>query len=308
MAEDARSKPGIFFEHCYEGIWYPNIVLDSSIEALRSFEVRSDDVWVVTFPKSGTHWMIEIVSLILNDGYPGKVNRTLHSSAAEMINMDQTFPRTLDELDTVKMDMTPFLKTIEEAPSPRVILTHLRLNRLPKDLMKKTKAVYLVRNPKDVMTSWYNFLSHMDFMPMTWEENFQQFLAGEMEWGSWPDHVKDFWDIREEENLLFVHYEDILKDPTLGIAAIAEHIGRPLSKEALQRVVESSTMSEMKATYRKMAESGLFYLTKASGLLPFLNKGQVAQWKSRFSVAENEIFDEWYRREMAGTNIPISFE
>ncbi|XP_071493716.1 sulfotransferase 1C4-like [Diadema antillarum] len=308
MADESRSKPGIVFEHCYEGIWYPNVVLDSSIEAIRSFEVRSDDVWVLTFPKSGTHWMIEIVSLILTDGYPGMVNRTLHSSGAEMINMDQTFPRTLDEMDTVKMDMTPFLKTIEKAPSPRVILTHLRLNRLPKDLIKKAKVVYLVRNPKDVTTSWYNFFSSSEFVRINWEKNFRQFLAGEMTWGSWPEHVKEFWDIREENNLLFVYYEDLLKDPMSGIAAIAEHIERPLSEEVLQRVIRSSTMSEMKATYRNMAESGSFYLTKAFGLLPFLNKGQVAQWKSRFTVAENEIFDEWYRREMAGTNIPISFE
>ena len=45
--------PYIFGSHVLDGIRYNNFVLDSSIEGLKNFEVRPDDIWIVTYPKSG---------------------------------------------------------------------------------------------------------------------------------------------------------------------------------------------------------------------------------------------------------------
>ncbi|XP_071511568.1 sulfotransferase 1C4-like [Diadema antillarum] len=305
-AQSSQSPPEAIFKHCHDGIWYPSVVLKSSIEGLRSFEVRPDDVWVITFPKSGTHWIIEIVALILNEGYPEKVDRTLLSSAAEMINMEQKFPTKKEDL--ANLDMSPFLDVIDKAPSPRVILTHIRLNRMPRDMLKKAKAIYCVRNPKDITMSWFNFYSVSKIVGLKWEDNFEQFLQGKMYWGSWPAHVKEALDSRGEKNLLIVQYEELLRDPMTGVRNIAEHIGRPLSDEVLERVVMNSSLSEMKETYHKLAESGRENLTRGPGLNSFLNKGKIGQWKTRFTVAQNEIFDEWYQKEMAGTNFNISFE
>lgn len=36
--------------------------------------------------------------------------------------------------------------------------------------------------------------------------------------------------------------------------------------------------------------------------------GQVGDWKSHFTVAQNEMFDKIYQREMAGTDLEIKFE
>ncbi|XP_071482491.1 sulfotransferase 1C2-like [Diadema antillarum] len=98
------------------------------------------------------------------------------------------------------------------------------------------------------------------------------------------------------------------QDPMTGVRNIAEHIGRPLSDEVLERVVTNSTLSQMKKTYHKLAESGRENLTRGPTANSFLNKGKIGQWKTRFTVAQNEIFDEWYQKEMAGTNFNISFE
>ena len=37
----------------------------------------------------GTHWLLEIVGLILTDGYPEKMDRRLYGSCAEMIDISQ---------------------------------------------------------------------------------------------------------------------------------------------------------------------------------------------------------------------------
>nr|KAG5713284.1 hypothetical protein BaRGS_007811 [Batillaria attramentaria] len=47
-------------------------------------------------------------------------------------------------------------KEMDELPSPRVLNTHLWFTQLPEDVtQKKTKLVFLCRNPKDVCVSWY---------------------------------------------------------------------------------------------------------------------------------------------------------
>ncbi|XP_071488933.1 sulfotransferase 1A1-like [Diadema antillarum] len=296
-------------QHVYDGICYANAVLDSSIEALQTFEVRPDDVWVVTYPKAGTHWMLEIVGLILSGGYPEKIDRSSSSTLIEMIDLDQKLPDTKEEEEQNPPDMTPFMEKIKKAPSPRVIQTHLRLKYMPQDLLKKAKVIYVGRNPKDTAVSWFKFVKDdPSDVPLTWETVFQQSIDGTIEYGPWADHVKEFWEIRHHyENLLIVFYEDILRDPVKHVRMVAEHIGRPLSEELLQRVVENSSLSRMKKTYDKKAEQ-LNEPLAESVRLKFVSKGKTGQWKKNFTVAQNEIFDEWFRKEMEGVDIQIPFE
>ena len=37
------------------------------------------------------------------------------------------------------------------------------------------------------------------------------FFIEEQSFGPWFEHVNEFWEIRDEENLLFLFYEDLLK-------------------------------------------------------------------------------------------------
>ena len=96
----------------------------------------------VLLPITGTHWMMEIVGLILSGGDPDQINRSLYSSCAEMICMDQDFPTSREEEKLHPLDMSPFLDVIEKAPSPRVIVSHMNFDLLPQDLLKaKVRSV-----------------------------------------------------------------------------------------------------------------------------------------------------------------------
>eukprot|EP00057_Strongylocentrotus_purpuratus_P019961 XP_011674435.1 PREDICTED: sulfotransferase family cytosolic 2B member 1-like [Strongylocentrotus purpuratus] len=140
MQKMARNDnvPQIRFEHEYRGIKYPNNVLDSSIDRIKTFQVREDDIWIVTYPKAGTHWMMEIVGLIVNDGDPDQINRTLYSSTAEMICMDQNFPTSKGG----------------------------------------RKVVYVARNPKDIIVSWFNFVGKNPALPLTMDKAIKDLVSG----------------------------------------------------------------------------------------------------------------------------------
>ena len=59
-----------------DGILYPQFVHKDHLEKLKSFRLRPDDVFIVTYPKSGTHWLIKIAYLIIHNGEDKYLNVT----------------------------------------------------------------------------------------------------------------------------------------------------------------------------------------------------------------------------------------
>ena len=50
------------------GVPFPPYIRQEQMDALRDFPLRADDLFVVTYPKSGTTWMQQIVKLIRTNG------------------------------------------------------------------------------------------------------------------------------------------------------------------------------------------------------------------------------------------------
>ena len=40
--------------HVFEGVKYPSVAPKSNLEAMKTWQVREDDIFCITFPKSGT--------------------------------------------------------------------------------------------------------------------------------------------------------------------------------------------------------------------------------------------------------------
>ncbi|XP_071499182.1 sulfotransferase 1A1-like [Diadema antillarum] len=302
--------------HLYKGILLPNVVLDSSVEALQTFEVRPDDIWLCTYPKSGTHWMGEIVGLILTRGVPEKMDRSLATSCAEMIDMKQKMPATREEELKNPMDLTPFLDKIAAAPSPRLIITHLPLRFLPPKLEERGRVIYVARNPKDVLNSLYSMMVKGNIDPNMPKDAgltflLSSFMEDKAHFGPWREHVREFWKIRGEKNAGFFFYESMKKDPVGSVRDVANLLGVDLTAEELQKVVEHSSFKGMSKTYatgEASATEGNKDFFEQIKTLPFLGKGYAGQWKDRFTVAQNEIFDKFYNEKMTAEDPTFEFE
>lgn len=70
---------------------------------------------------------------------------------------------------------------------------------LPYDLQEapKGKTIFVVRNPKDNCVSLYHFFRmNMVFPhPGPWEQFFVDFCQGNIQLGSWFDHVHGYWQV-----------------------------------------------------------------------------------------------------------------
>ncbi|XP_026522041.1 amine sulfotransferase-like, partial [Notechis scutatus] len=133
------------------------------IEAAEDFETRDSDIFIGTYPKSGTIWTQNIVCLILYEGHRNGTENILISRRGVSI-----------EYNIYNVDIT-------QLPSPRVITSHLPYYLVPKTLRaKKGKVIYVYRNPKDILVSYFHYVNSLRGMENSCnlEEHMQRFLSG----------------------------------------------------------------------------------------------------------------------------------
>ncbi|XP_023392379.1 sulfotransferase 1C4 isoform X2 [Pteropus vampyrus] len=201
------------------------------------------------------------------------------------------------------------LEQANAMPSPRILKTHLPINLLPPSFLEKNcKIIYVARNPKDTMVSYYHFQRMNKALPApgTWEEYFESFLTGKVCWGSWYDHVKGWWEAKDQHRILYLFYEELKMNPKHEISKLAEFIGKNLDDKVLDKIVHHTSFNIMKqnpmANYSSLPE------IMNHSISPFMRKGAIGDWKNHFTVAQNERFDEDYKKKMANTSLTFHFQ
>ncbi|XP_076193055.1 sulfotransferase 1B1-like isoform X2 [Aptenodytes patagonicus] len=171
-------------------------------------------------------------------------------------------------------------------PSPRVVKTHLPAHILPKSFWEnRCKMIYVGRNAKDVAVSFYHFDLMNKFQPHpgTWAQYLEEFMAGRVAYGSWYDHVKDYWERRKDHPILYLFYEDLKEDLRREIAKVARFLGRELPEAALDTVTQHTSFEAMRdnpTTNYSMVPSHLM----DQGISPFMRKGERPQGAPRVSA------------------------
>ncbi|KFQ22294.1 Sulfotransferase 6B1, partial [Mesitornis unicolor] len=97
----------------------------------------------------------------------------------------------------------------------------------------------LIRNPKDVATSFYHFSNVMSPFPSyeNWDDFFIDFMAKKMPWGCYFEYLSQWNKYASEENVMPITYEEIKENPVLGVKKIAAFFEIPMTEEELESVV-----------------------------------------------------------------------
>ncbi|NWU54041.1 ST6B1 Sulfotransferase, partial [Dromas ardeola] len=154
----------------------------------------------------------------------------------------------------------------------------------------------LIRNPKDVATSFYHFTKGMSPLPSyeTWDDFFTAFMTKKMPWGCYFEYLSKWNKYADDENVMTITYEELKENPVLGVKNIAAFFGISLTEEELQSVVERSSFQSMKKNSQKT--HGAF------GNVLF-RKGGVSDWKNLFSEDHNEKMDKAFEEHVGGTKL-----
>lgn len=197
-------------------------------EAIHNFEVRPDDIWIVSYPKCGTTWTLEMIWMLNND-------LNYETATTVSLNARHQYP----ELNTLmEMDWPGFGDSLEltaAAESPRLIKTHLPVALLPKQLWTvRPRIVYVARNAMDTAVSFYHHYRHIQGYEGTFDDFMEIFLADEVVYSPFHSHIVSFWNLRDEENLFFVTYEEMKTGLFDVLQRAARFLGKSYTVEQLR--------------------------------------------------------------------------
>jgi hypothetical protein len=258
-------------------------------ESGQRYRAAPGDIFVATYPKCGTTWMQYIVYLLLNRAEPLRAGERL----------DAVFPH----LEEVGED------AVRALPEPRLIKTHLSFERTP--WHAGARYIYVARNPFDCAVSFYHhtrgFVRHYDFADGTFDEFFECFVRGEVDFGDYFDNLMSWLPRASDPNVLFLTYERMLADPPAAVAAVGAFLTGAAARVAAEpalvaRIVAASSFDSMSRDQRRWSSE------RPANMPEFVRKGVVGDWTQQFSREQAQRlaakFDERTRGTSAETLWP----
>jgi hypothetical protein len=184
---------------------------------------RDDDLFLVEFPKSGVTWLTFLFAnlnlLLSND-----VRR------ATFFNINDFVP---------DVEVSPHLdKSPLAFPGYRCFKSHSPYTPIYR------KVIYLVRDPRHVMVSYWSFLTALGWWHGTLEE-----LIRHPEFGikKWRSHVETWFSrVDPAASFAFIKYEDLLADTRATLRSICQLLGLQATDEVLSTAIARSSLEEMR--------------------------------------------------------------
>jgi hypothetical protein len=250
----------------------------SQFDALKNeFLVREGDVWLVTYLKSGTTLTQEIFKFFLGLGVndnPLAASPWLEVSArVPMIGLPIAVANTIPSTNGHRFWKSHWLPRDHLAPNGG-----------------KSKFVYVARNGLDVVVSFYHHIRGFPLYEYTGDlsDFFDKFMddGKALDFGSWWEHVAAWWRRRNDADVLFLHYEDLLKEPRANVVKLAQFCGVALTDARVDEIVHETSFAQMKTR-------PLFYdLVRAPDAAPFLRNGKSGEGKVALSADQVRRFED----------------
>ncbi|PLB49958.1 P-loop containing nucleoside triphosphate hydrolase protein [Aspergillus steynii IBT 23096] len=263
------------------GIMMPPHVTPECYERSRRVSTRPKDICFTSYPKSGSTWLSYILVLLT-----GRKKDYLRDDI-HWVESSRTYPRTDQELNN--------------APDCRIFKSHMPYSMAlaGNPAENPCRYIYIARNPKDVCVSYYHFEMGKTWSGMwdgSWEEWLEMFLQGKVQRGDWFDHALSWWEHRDDPNVLFLRYEDLLNNTAREIGKIAQFLSLETDAAQIDDIVT-------KVGFREMQSSEYSSLSDIKQFTHFFRKGKAGSWKEQFTVQQSEAFDEYFRRRVGASGL-----
>jgi len=270
-------------EHVFDGDVYEGSTPAEDLKYIRDEAVfRETDIFVATYPKAGTTWMQEII-WVLKHG-PG-------SADARQQSFDELFPYM-----EMNVDGKPGLGFVKQLSDPRTIKTHLHAKFFKKQLEGKSpcpRFVVVLRNPKDLLVSLYNFLKMWGGeyeYPGDWTHFFGMVKKDHLFYGNYFEHALSWWAYRDHPRVHILRFEELKKNTRPHIKSTAEFLNIDADDELIDATVTESSFDVMKK--RPMENVSQIMVDNMLENSEFFRKGKVGNWKTVFTEEQIKYVDE----------------
>lgn len=157
----------------------------------------------------------------------------------------------------------------------------------------------MARNPKDVVVSFFHHYRHINGYEGTQEDFTEAFLKDQIMYAPFNDHVMDFWKLRDEPNILFLHYEDMKSSLDGAVKEVMKLLGKTYSQEQIDQLCKHLSVDSMRANpacnndWLVETAKSLSGSETSNGDFRFIRKGEVGSFKKEFSQEMHQKFAQF---------------
>ncbi|CAI0378339.1 unnamed protein product [Linum tenue] len=290
-----------------DGFWY-FVEGTERIAAFRSgFEPRNDDILLTSFTKTGTTWLMALCYNILNLDDDDEEDRLAKKNPHEVVpSLEINFLE--DGVQRMLLSCSP----------PRLLHTHVPYSYLPEAVRESgCRFVYVARNPKDTVVSMWHFynklLTRGGPKPFPLEGAVESFCKGAVPFGPFYEHVVGYWkeSKRRPEEVLFLKYEELCREPKEQVRKLASFMGKPFSSSmasgdddevVVEKVLWRSSLGRLKEL--EVNKNGTWETARAPNA-HFFRKGMVGDWKNYLTSQMAERIDQLTCLKLQGTGLSL---
>ncbi|GAA5521906.1 sulfotransferase domain-containing protein [Aliifodinibius salicampi] len=229
--------------------------------------IYEDDIFLVSYPRSGNTWVRFILGTLLSD------------EKITWETMEKGIPDMYRNTD----------KELKDFKRPRIIKSHHSFDP------RYNKVVYLVRDVRDVVLSYYNYHIKFNKISDTYplDRFIDKFMEGELDdFGSWSENVKSWISNKKEvENgFMLFRYEDLKDDTFSEIRRMADFLGIDPTDDEVRDAIEWSSFSNMRKLENEQSNSNLF--NNSDKEVKFTNKGSYGYWKQELNKEQVRLLTD----------------
>jgi hypothetical protein len=258
-----NSNPGTW-QRARNAIAQAGRVLAGKQLAGRNLTVFPDDVFLVSYPRSGNTWTRFLLGNLIDQKDP-----------VTFANIETRVPEIYFNSDHAMRGL----------PRPRLLKSHECFQP------HYRRVIYIVRDPRDVAVSFYHHnvkagnipddYPMQDFIPRFFHAEF------DTKWGSWSDHIRSWLLLRQgHPDFLALRYEDMKKETFRELQRVVSFLQQysfataGKSTQELQRAIDLSSPEHMRELERRQGSE--WVLTKHTRAdKPFVRSATTGGWTSQ---------------------------
>lgn len=228
-----------------------NMISSSYLGLFAINDTSENDIFIVGYPKSGNTWLQNILVEIAYGFDVSKVDDTLLQELVPDVHFKRYYNRYMK---------TMFFKS-HFLPQP-----------------KYRKVVYLIRDGRDVMVSYYYYLYALGHI----KSELNTAIIGGHDFfpSSWSSHVKAWFDNPYDAEIIFLKYEDLLKNPFDEIKKVVDFAKLNVNDSMIHQAIERTSFQKMRKKEKKGGWDNKRNWPKDK---PFVRKGKSGSYKEEMS-------------------------
>ena len=232
--------------------------------------IRPSDVFVVTYPRSGTTWLRYLIANVL--------------APAEDVTFS-TFRNYVPDINDTYAARTS-LDVFLPLSTPRFFSFHGPYDpALP-------KVVYLLRDPRDVMISFYHYRRTRE---QTYSGSLHDFLRSDDHYPCpWDQHVTGWLLNGVNDNICLIRYEELQRDTLTAVRRVLDFADVHCKEDDIARAVTASGFDEMRSAEERYTPD----VSVTGEEKRFVRRGKIGGYADELDLQSIRIIEEKYGRVM----------